>query len=63
MAEQERKAEEERQRQLAAAVKKRSDNLQYSGIFVFILLLFITTIFFGLRKNPPSRGDKGGCSH
>jgi len=67
MAEQERKRLEEEQAQKEAAAKLRRDNLQYSGILIFLVLLFtLVTVVIpsrrrrrGISRNIPPRLIEG----
>ncbi len=54
----ERKRAEEEQAKQAAAVKSRRDNLQYSGILIFLVLVFAGVFMLG-RFNIPIRLAEG----
>ncbi|MFH1322092.1 MAG: tetratricopeptide repeat protein [Bacteroidota bacterium] len=62
MQEMELKKTEEEQARIQAVQESRSNNLQYSGIFVFILALFIGIIAIGIRKKSPLEGGLRGVS-
>jgi len=58
MAEQERIRKEEEQSEIETVQKSRRDNLQYSGILIFMVLIFAGVFFIG-RINIPIRLAEG----